>query len=106
MMRPWCATSASGFAVAEASTKVYNDDRTVLQGIQGRVKEVGRASRITLAFAGFRQDNPDLLTMSMDKQNDGFGVRLAGILGMPVLWQMKLAIDYRNGAVRFDYKKR
>jgi hypothetical protein len=52
-------------AVAEDSTKVYNDTHTVVQGVQGRVKEVGRASRITLAFAGFRQDNPSLMTISM-----------------------------------------
>jgi hypothetical protein len=72
-------------AVAEDSTRVYNDGRTVVHGIQGRVKEVGRASRISLAFAGFRQDNPDLLTVNMEKQNDAVGIGLAGILGMPVL---------------------
>jgi hypothetical protein len=37
---------------------------------------------------------------------DGSGVGISGILGMPVLRQMKLTIDYRNGAVRFEYKPR
>ena len=32
------------------------------------------------------------------------GVGIAGILGLPVLGQGKLTIDYRNGTVRFDYK--
>jgi len=44
--------------------------------------------------------------MSVENQNDAFGVGLVGILGMPVLWQMKLALDYRNGALRFDYEKK
>jgi hypothetical protein len=30
------------------------------------------------------------------------GVAFAGILGMPVLSQMKLTIDYREGAVRME----
>jgi hypothetical protein len=31
----------------------------------------------------------------------GFG----GILGMPVLGNLAVTIDYRKGAVKFDYRK-
>jgi hypothetical protein len=32
-------------------------------------------------------------------------VGLSGIIGMPVLMQLKVTIDYRNGTVRMEYKK-
>jgi hypothetical protein len=76
-----------------------------LKGIQGKVKNVDRASQVTLIFAGFRQQNPDLLAVSLEKLSDSTGVAIAGVLGMPVLWQMKLTVDYRDGAVRFEYKR-
>jgi tetratricopeptide (TPR) repeat protein len=91
-------------AVAAEYTKLHQDGRLAVRGIQGAVKNVQQASHITLAFAGFRQQNPDIVAMSLDKVSDGMGVGIAGILGMPVLSQMKLTINYRSGAVRFERK--
>ena len=91
--------------VARESTKVHGDYQTVLRGIQGRADKVARASQVSLVFAGFRQDNSDLLATSLESGGDVAGVGIAGILGMPVLRQMKMTIDYRNGAVRFEHKK-
>ena len=92
-------------SVAETSTKLYRDGTTVLTGIQGRVKKVDRASRVTLVFAGFKQENPDLLATSLEKLGDSMGVGIAGVLGMPVLSHLKFTIDYRDGAVRFEFRK-
>jgi hypothetical protein len=79
----------------------------VLRGIQGRAGKVSRASRVvSLIFAGFRQNNSDLPAASLEAPGDGSGVGIGGVLGMPVLRRMKMAIDYRNGAVRFEYKPR
>jgi len=91
-------------AVANETTKTYGDDFTRLQGIQGTVNKVSRAKTVTLVFAGFRQENPDLVALDMSKISDDMGVRLSGVLGMPVLGQMKLTINYREGSVRLDYK--
>jgi tetratricopeptide (TPR) repeat protein len=90
---------------ARASTSVYRDERTVVKGIQGKVNETSRASRITLLFAGFRQENSDLIAMNFDKISDSMGVGLAGILGLPVLEHLKLTIDYRSGTVRFEFRR-
>jgi predicted alpha/beta hydrolase len=90
-------------ALAKEFTGVHRDSRAALQGVQGRVKDVGRADRVTLSFAGFRQRNLGLLSMDMEKLSDSFGASISGILGMPLLWNMKLTIDYGNGAVRFEY---
>jgi hypothetical protein len=90
---------------ARETTKTYGDDSTKLRGVQGGVNKVSRADNATLIFAGFRQDNPDLIAFDMTKLDDEMGMRQSGILGMPVLAQMKLTIDYREGSVRLEHLK-
>jgi len=87
---------------AREFTGVSSDSNAIVRGIQGKVNEASRAHRISLVFAGFRQDNPDLLSISLEKMSDSIGTRMGGILGMPVLGQLKMTIDYRNGTIRFD----
>ncbi|HLY18428.1 MAG TPA: aspartyl protease family protein [Bryobacteraceae bacterium] len=87
---------------AQESTKVRRDYNSGLTGLQGRLDQVSRAAKVSLIFAGFRQDNSDLLATSLEGLADAKGVSFAGILGMPVLWQMKMTIDYRAGALRFE----
>ncbi len=89
-------------ALAAESTKVRGDSNTRLQGVQGTVKTVARADQVKLRFAGFLQHNPDLLAVSLDKMSDSFGVGFGGVLGWNVLFQLKLTIDYRNGAIRLS----
>jgi len=89
-------------ATARQSSFLYNDGRTVVKGVQGGVSDVSRARRISLVFAGFRQDNPDVIAINLEKMSNDFGVGFSGILGMPVLGQMKLTIDYREGRIRME----
>jgi len=91
--------------VARSATTVHNDSFTTVTGIQGKVKNTSVADKITLVFAGFRQENLDLVAISLDKASDDFGVDLGGVLGMPVLAQLKMTIDYRQGTVRFEHRK-
>lgn len=83
-------------------SKLYRDDLARVKGIQGEVTKVSRTDRITLTFAGFRQENASLTAISLEKMSDSFGAGFAGILGMPVLGQLRLTIDYRDGIVRFE----
>jgi len=69
------------------------------------VKQTSRAQHVTLAFGGFRQENPSLLAISLEKMSDSMGMAFGGILGMPVLGQLNVTIDYREGAVRLEHKK-
>ena len=91
--------------IAGEVTKVSADSGMRVKGIQGKVDRTSRAGRISLLFAGFRQDNPELLAISLEKMGDSMGVGLAGILGMPVLWNLAATIDYCRGAVRLEYNK-
>jgi thioredoxin-like negative regulator of GroEL len=99
------AVSLIDTEIAQASAKVYDDGQSTLQGVQGKVNQTLLADHVSLVFAGFRQDNPSLISISLDKMSDSLGVAFGGILGIPVLRNMKLSIDYREGTVRFEYEK-
>jgi len=91
---------------AREATKVHGDSWTIVHGVQGRAKEVSRADRVRLTFGGFRQDNADMIAVDLGRGSDDGGVDLGGLLGMPVLDQLAMTIDYRNAGVRLEYRKR
>jgi tetratricopeptide (TPR) repeat protein len=90
---------------AKEAAGVSDDPHTTVKGIQGKVDKTSRADRISLSFAGFRQVNSDLIAINLEKMGDSMGVGFGGILGMPVLSNLAVTIDYRNGSVKLDYKK-
>jgi tetratricopeptide (TPR) repeat protein len=90
---------------ARQSAGVSEDARITVKGLQGKVDKTSRADRVSLTFAGFRQDNPDLIAISLEKMSDSMGAGFGGILGMPVLGSLAVTIDYRSGTVKLDYKK-
>lgn len=87
---------------AREATKVHGNQEIVARGVQGRVKDVGLADKVTLTFAGMRQENRDLVAISLRAMSDSTGLQESGLLGMPVLRLLKLTIDYRDGAVKFE----
>jgi predicted aspartyl protease len=90
---------------AKQFTHTAENSSVTIHGVQGKVNKVSIADRVTLTFAGLRQENPNLLAINLDRLSDDMGVQFAGVLGMPVLFQLSLTIDYREGTVRFEYKK-
>jgi len=91
--------------VAKAATKVHSDDYMTMKGLSGKVKDVYSADELTLQFANFRQKNLDMVTFDLDGISRGDGIRIGGILGLPVLVLFKtVTIDYLNGLVAFEYK--
>ncbi len=93
-------------AVAKKASRTYGDDMTHVSGIQGKVNKVSRADSVSLLFAGFRQDNADLIAIDMTSVGDGEGVGLSGILGMPVLAQLRVTIDYLEGTLKLERPKK
>lgn len=91
-------------ATARTITGVYADSRAAIRGIQGQVDRTSRASHVELVFAGFRNDNADLLSIDLEKMGDSMGVGFGGIIGMPILGLLKMTIDYHEGTVRFEYR--
>ena len=91
--------------IGRQSAGVYRDGDAAVRGIEGKVSQTSRADHVTLLFAGFRQVSPSLYAISLEKLSDGMGVAFGGILGWPVLSQLSLTIDYREGTVHFEPKK-
>jgi len=89
---------------ARSVTGVHRDYDTEIQGVQGKVNKTSRADKVTLSFAGFSQPNTDILSISLEKMSDSFGVAFGGVMGTPTLSFFKLWINYHDGTVKFDYK--
>jgi len=87
---------------ARETSQVYKDDRIRVQGLQGKVRDTSVANKVSLVFAGFKQDNSDVVALDFDKVSEGLGVGLSGILGLPVVAQLKVSIDYHDGIARFE----
>ncbi len=88
---------------AAMSTKVRGNSNVRISGISGQVNKVFEADKATLQFGHFQQDNLGLVSFNLNNRPEHEEFRTSGILGIPVLSMFRLAIDYRNGLVNFDY---
>jgi predicted aspartyl protease len=92
----------NGFA--REVTKTSHTDNVVLKGISGKANEVFEADKAVLTFSHFRQRAIGLLAADLNHMDAGAPqVRMAGIMGLPLLALFRLTLDYRNGLVHFDY---
>jgi hypothetical protein len=90
-------------AFAHRLSLFYRDERARVRGAQGQVPNIYRAKDMTLTFAGFRHRNVSLLGLDFHNTRERDGVELAGSIGMPALYELKLTIDYREGIIRMEY---
>jgi Flp pilus assembly protein TadD len=90
-------------AFARRLSLFYRDERARVRGAQGQIPNIYRAKDMTLTFAGFRHRNVSLFGLDFYNTRERDGVELAGSLGMPVLYELKLTIDYREGIIRMEY---
>jgi predicted aspartyl protease len=98
-------TSLIDTAFAAEIAKVSRSGEIEIRGLSGRVNDVSEANRAVLQFAGFRQTNVGLTAIDLNTGRHA-PVRMAGILGLPVLNLFSLTLDYRNGQVKFDYQRK
>ncbi|MGD0362327.1 MAG: aspartyl protease family protein [Bryobacteraceae bacterium] len=91
--------------LAPEITKVHGSlDR--VRGISGKVKNVYEADKIVLQFATFRQLNLDLTSFDLAGFSRGAGLEFSGIMGLPLIGMFaSVTLDYRDGCVKFDYKR-
>lgn len=90
--------------VARESSSISGTPVTI-RGVQGKIKDTALANQVTLVFAGFRQENSSVLAFDFDKISESHGFALSGILGYPIVSQLRVSIDYRDGNVRFERGK-
>ncbi len=87
---------------AKTVTKIRDEQQLRVRGVEGNVKKVSTADRAVVEFAQFRQQSVDLPAFDLNSGTNR-AIRMAGIIGIPVLGLFKLTIDYRNGLVKFVY---
>ena len=79
-----------------------------MKGVSGRVNEVLTGQKAILQFAKMRIESHDLPVFSADSISESEGTEIAGLIGIRVLAQMKMTIDYRDGLVNlevYEFKK-
>lgn len=91
--------------LARQTTDVSRDQLTTVRGVQGKTADASRARFVNLHFANFQQNNSQLLAIDLENVSESMGVAIQGVLGMPILSQLKITIDYFDGSVRFDYPR-
>jgi len=88
---------------ARLSTKIRGNEYMHVTGVSGNVNEVFEADKAIIDFAGYRQQNIGLTSFNLNTSPEHQEVRMAGVLGLPVLALFRLTLDYRNSLVKFDY---
>ncbi len=89
-------------------TKAEADGEYRMKGVSGRVSQVLTGQKAILQFAKMRIESHDLPVFSADNISASDGTEIAGFIGIRVLSQMKMTIDYRDGLVNlevYEFKK-
>ncbi|HEY2170166.1 MAG TPA: aspartyl protease family protein [Candidatus Angelobacter sp.] len=88
--------------------KATADDDYRIKGVSGSVSQVLTGQKAILQFAKMRIESHDLPVFSLDNNSANEGTEIAGFIGIRVLSQMKMTIDYRDGLVNmevYEFKK-
>jgi hypothetical protein len=83
--------NALSLATAQQVTKV----RTVAN------KSAYPAEDVVVQFANFKQERSDMFAYDLSKISKGAGMEISGLLGIRMLSEMEMKIDYRDGLVSF-----
>lgn len=88
---------------AREVTKTHGDSDYQVKGLNGAVKNVFTADKLTLTFSHFRQPARDMVAFDTSRMSSPTEPEISGFLGFAMLFQMQVKIDYRDGLVDFVY---
>jgi tetratricopeptide (TPR) repeat protein len=100
--------NAMSARLAAQVTKATAEGDYTIHGVSGKVNEVLTGRKAILQFAKMRIESHDLPVFSFDHTSNSEGTEIAGLVGIRVLTQMKMTIDYRDGLVNlevYEFKK-
>lgn len=90
-------------AAAQEVTKIHRAPRIDVKGMNGSVKKVYLADRVTLDFGHLRQTVPNMVAIDMTGTSRAAGTEISGTLGMVMLRLIKVRLDYRDALADFQY---
>lgn len=108
----WFAVDSGAFAsmttlrAVKDKAAVRPVDKLQLRGASGRVTSTWATGRITVEFAGVKQEKPSLLAVDLTKMNRLLGAEISGLIGQDILQGLATAIDYRKGLIMFQEKEK
>jgi len=88
---------------ASEVTRVHNDVPLGVSGLNGAVRQISQAEKITFQFANLSQQVDGVITMDLSKISRATGMEISGLLGASTLHLLTIHLDYRDGLVKFDY---
>ena len=91
-------------ATAKEVTKVHNEEKWRVKGLNGEVNKVFNADKAILMFAHLRQPTYGALVLNLKGLSDDIGTEVGGILGFTTLRFLDIKVDYRDGLVWMDYQ--
>ena len=78
-------------------TKATN---TSLDGISGRIQDIRRVSKTTIALAGIELGSHQTMAIDLDHVSHVIGTEIGGMVGYPFLKRGTLFLDYRTGCMK------
>ncbi|HLV87692.1 MAG TPA: aspartyl protease family protein [Candidatus Sulfotelmatobacter sp.] len=91
---------------ARETTKVHRAGRIDVRGVNGDVKKVYVAERVTVDFGHLRQELSNMVAIDMSHASRKAGTEISGTLGMGLLNVLKIRLDYRDALADFQYTKK
>lgn len=74
-----------------------------IRGLSGDVKDTASARKVVLQVGRFRQENDGILAISFREMSKSAGLEVSGLIGNPILSQLVITIDYRDGLINLSY---
>lgn len=90
-------------AAAQEVTKIHRAPLIDVKGMNGSVKKVYVADRVTLDFGHLRQTVPNIVALDESRTSREVGTEVSGSIGMVMLHLLKVRLDYRDALVDFEY---
>ncbi len=90
-------------AAAQEVTKIHRAPLIDVKGMNGSVRKVYVADKVTLDFGHLRQTVPDMVALDESRTSRLAGTEISGSLGMVMLRMLKVRLDYRDALADFQY---
>jgi predicted aspartyl protease len=90
-------------AAAREVTHVSTDELMHVSGLNGQVKNVLMADKVTIRFANVAQTLQGMTSYDSSALAHSAGVEISGLIGFPTLRELVISIDYRDNLVHVVY---
>jgi predicted aspartyl protease len=92
--------TGASYTVVHESTPSLNAETVSLFGVSGEAKLARVKFPVAVSLGGARTWTRDAVSTDLTAISDQYGMHLSGFLGFPIVRQLEMSIDSRNGSIR------